>query len=326
MNGNESETIQHKQGWIKRNSLKLYYVLAISFTSAIWLPTSIIAATNKYILPDPFTFVELIQYGFTDTTHVILSIIFSIGVYGPLFSAMLMTYKEQGRVGLRDLVKRITKWHVDVKWYLAILILPFVITIPAVLIGLLIGLPLPSPLELAIPFQLLIPFILWQLFTSGLEEPGWRGYALPKLQRKHSAEAASWRLGVYWSVWHWPYLAFIYASTAVLDGVSPEMVPVAIGVTIVQSLFLHAISTAGISVVYTWLYNNTKSVFICILFHTATNVANVYVQTILPHVALSVVLGIMPWIVALILLRRYGKETLTGARADLGYPSSSRHT
>jgi hypothetical protein len=44
----------------------------------------------------------------------------------------------------------------------------------------------------------------------------------------------------------------------------------------------------------------------------ATNVTNIYVQAILPHPALSVVLGIMPWVVAYILVRLYGRETLTG--------------
>lgn len=247
-----------------------------------------------------------------DTTHAIISLIFSIGVYGPLVGALFVTYKELGQSGLSDLGRRIIKWRVDAKWYFAVLMLSLVITIPAVLIGLLAGLPLQSPLEIAIPFQLLIPFILWQLFTSGLEEPGWRGYALPRLQKKYNAEAASWRLGIFWSIWHWPYLIFLYASTTILTDVPPEMVGVAIGVTIVQSLFLHAISSAGIAIVYTWLYNNTESLFICILFHEATNVTNIYVQAILPHPALSVVLGIMPWVVAYILVRLYGKETLTG--------------
>ncbi len=90
------------------------------------------------------------------------------------------------------------------------------------------------------------------------------------------------------------------------------MVGIAIGATMIQSLFLHAISAAGIAIVFTWLYNNTESVFICILFHVVTNVVTIYVQSILPHQALTVVLGVMPWVVVFVLERRYGKDTLTG--------------
>jgi membrane protease YdiL (CAAX protease family) len=163
---------------------------------------------------------------------------------------------------------------------------------------------------LAVPLNLLLPLVLWQTFTSGLEEPGWRGYALPKLQEKHNAETASIRLGVLWSIWHWPYITYLTVSTAVLPSDTPsEMVGVVLAVAVIQTLFLHAVSTAGIAVIYTWFYNNTESVLIAILFHMTTNVVSAYLQS---SPVLSVITGIMPWVIAIILLKRYGKETLTG--------------
>ena len=179
-----------------------------------------------------------------------MALVFSIGVYGPLISAVYFTYKRFGKVGTSDLMSRITRWRVDKKWYLAALIVPFIITVPAILAGLFSG--MPFQMDSRIPVPLLVPFILWQLVTSGLEEPGWRGYALPELQKKYNADTSSWRLGIMWSIWHWPYLVFLYASTIELPSeIPPEMVGVALGATILISLFQHALSTAGISFVYT---------------------------------------------------------------------------
>jgi len=308
---NNENTSGNKDSGFNRTSLSLYFIVATAITSAFWIPSSFIAASNGYLMPSPVTFVELAQNGFKDTTHVLTALIFSIGVYGPLISAMYFTYKRFGNAGTSDLMSRITRWRVDKKWYLAALIVPFIITVPAILAGLFSG--MPFQMDSRIPVPLLVPFILWQLVTSGLEEPGWRGYALPELQKKYNADTSSWRLGIMWSIWHWPYLVFLYASTIELPSeIPPEMVGVALGATILISLFQHALSTAGISFVYTWLYNNTESVFICIVFHAFTNLVTTYVQFILPHQGLSVVLGIMPWIIAFALRKQYGKETLTG--------------
>ncbi|MHA2298099.1 MAG: CPBP family intramembrane glutamic endopeptidase [Candidatus Hodarchaeales archaeon] len=318
MNEDEQETSLNNQNWMKQKGLIIYYGLALGITSLCWLSTTIIASATGYVLPGPFTFVELLQNGFVDGTHVLLSVIFSLGVYGPLVGSVFVTYRELGRSGLNDLARKSIKWRVSAKWYLLIIIIPFIIGLPAILMGIVGGWPLPPSLELVVLFQSLIPFILWQLFTSGLEEPGWRGYALPKLQEKYNAESASMRLGILWSIWHWPLLIFLYATTTVLPSdISPDMAGVVIGVVIVQYLFLHAVSTAGVTIIFTWFYNNTGSIFLCILFHVMNNVVTIYVQMIFTHPAVSFVFGIMPWVIAFVLVRYYGKETLTGKSQEL---------
>ncbi len=309
---NNEDSSGKEGGWSGRSSVSLYLIVPTAFTSVFWIPTSIIAASNGYLMPSPVTFVELLRDGFKDSTHALTALIFSIGVYGPLISGVYFTYRRSGRAGISDLKSRMTKWRVDKKWYLAALIVPFVIVVPAIVAGLFSG--MPFQMGSGIPVAYLVPFILWQLVTSGLEEPGWRGYALPELQKRYDADRASWRLGLMWSVWHWPYLAFLFASTVELPGdIPPGMVGVAMGATIVISLLQHALTTAGMSYVYTWLYNNTESVFLCIVFHAFSNLVITYVQFILPHQGLSVILGFMPWIVAFALRKRYGKEMLTGS-------------
>lgn len=293
-----------------RNAFSVYAFLAILITAICWIPTAIIASANGYVLPSHFTFAELVQNGFSDSLHPIIVLVFSIGTYGPLIAAIIAIQLEGGRSGIIKLFRSMTKWRVDHKWYVWVILIPFFITLPAFMMGIASGLTPVSTLTLAVPLNLLLPFILWQIVSSGLEEPGWRGYALPRLQEKHNAEKASVRLGVLWSIWHWPYITFLTISTAVLPGDIPsEMIGVVLGAAVIQTLFLHAVSTAGIAIIYTWFYNNTESVLIAILFHMATNVVSAYLAT---SPTLTVITGIMPWVVAIVLLRKYGKDTLTG--------------
>jgi membrane protease YdiL (CAAX protease family) len=98
------------------------------------------------------------------------------------------------------------------------------------------------------------------LIGGGQEELGWRGYALPKLQTKYNALVSSLILGVLWSGWHLP-MFFIPGS--IFSG---------------TPFPIYMIMLMMMSVVYTWLYNNTESILACILYHTWSNFAAAYLM------------------------------------------------
>ena len=91
---------------------------------------------------------------------------------------------------------------------------------------------------------------------GGLEEFGWRGYALDRMQTGNNAVIASLVLGFFWGLWHLPL--FFMQGTTQAEAAIP------IWEFILQIMVL--------SVLFTWLYNNTGgSLLVAILFHTIGN-------------------------------------------------------
>jgi membrane protease YdiL (CAAX protease family) len=161
----------------------------------------------------------------------------SVGAFGPAVAAALVIRWTGG--SLRAWLARIVRWRVPARYY------AYALGLPALLFGamnlLLLGLGEdvdPGRLGdalLAYPATL----VLVALVGGGQEEPGWRGYALDELQARHSPLAATALLGVIWGAWHLP----LYG----LGFVGPMM----------------------FVVFYTWLYNRTRSVLLCILLHAS---------------------------------------------------------
>ncbi|MER8535835.1 CPBP family intramembrane metalloprotease [Mesorhizobium sp. M1005] len=91
----------------------------------------------------------------------------------------------------------------------------------------------------------ILPIIaLYAVFSGPLgEEPGWRGFATPRLLAKHSALAGSLILGAIWAIWHFP-------------------------LGLVGDLSVYStVNVVLAAVVFTWLYQNTGSVLLAILMH-----------------------------------------------------------
>src|SRR5215203_7413232 len=174
--------------------------------------------------------------------------------FGPFLAALLVLALTEGRSGVGGLVRRMVRWRVGLRWYAAALVLPIVVTLTAAALNVLLlgARPSSSAAELGGWSSFITTFFLW-LLIPGLagtwEEPGFRGYALPRLQAGRSALVASLILGVLWAFWHSPF--------------------VATGEDIWVDAFLFPIIW---SPVYAWLFNNASgSVLIVMLFHNMNN-------------------------------------------------------
>lgn len=211
-------------GW-KRHSLWLFVALAYAITWSLWLPVEFFAARRGYILPNPATLMELIKTGFQDRTHIWLSII-SMLTDGPMLAAIIILAWESGRTGLRDLWQQSTHWRIGGRWYLIMLSLVLAIYAPSAILGLLRG-PVPTLNQVLAPLVWVLPLFLFTVVASGTEEPGWRGYALPKLQTRYTAKKASVFLCLLLHVFHnmaGTYVGMILPSAA-------QIIPVLGGIT-----------------------------------------------------------------------------------------------
>ena len=177
--------------------------------------------------------------------------------FGPFLAAILVLALTTGKGGVVTLLRRMVRWRVRPVWYAVALLLPVAISGGAALLNVVVlGASAPSPAELG-AWSGLVPTFFLRLLVPGIggawEEPGWRGYALPKLQGGHSALLASLILGVVWAFWHLPLMVI-------------GQIPLS------DSVFIVAWA-----VVLTWVFNNTNgSVLIAMLMHNMHNVSGGY--------------------------------------------------
>jgi len=265
-----------------KNNIIFYTLLAYGFTWILWI--SAISLGYKDL-----SFIEIINFEFEDLKEVLAFLLFRLGVYGPLAAAIITIYYK--KLNIKEFWQRITNWKIEIKWYLYVLLLPIFINIIVVLIGMLIGIPLNNFFNSNIPFNLVIVYFIYELLTSGLEEPGWRGFVLPALEKIYDVEKASWILGIIWAVWHYPYVIFLYS-----------------GIGIIPTIFSLAGFTMSIiaqTFIITWFYNNTKSVLVTILLHTWLNTSTTFIlgNITIINPAMGIIPGLVSWGIVFVLLK-----------------------
>lgn len=179
-----------------------------------------------------------------------------VAVYAPSIAAIIVCTATEGRVAVRELLARLFRWRVGVRWYAIVLL-----GIPALSLGAraIAGAVTGSPPTIHLPFWPGLPAaVLTAVFLDPGplgEELGWRGYALPRLMVGRSALSAAIILGVIWGVWHLP--AFF------LSGMPQSGL----------SLPLFLIGSVELSILMAWVFNRTGgSVMLTILIHLMFNV------------------------------------------------------
>lgn len=192
----------------------------------------------------------------------------------PTIAAAMLAGITNSWRGLYNLLSPLSTWRLPIRWYLVALFLPAVLNFSSLGIYILLGGSLPAipgsvptdlePLVTENIVTTLLFLLLFFLFASMVEEIGWRGYALPRLQSRLTALSSSLIIGVVWAVWHVP-------SFFLLPGADQAALP-----------FLWYIpSVLAIAVVFTWLYNNTRgSLLLATLLHTSLQATNILVPNL----------------------------------------------
>ena len=125
--------------------------------------------------------------------------LFILAVYAPGFAGIILVLWHYGLKGLGSFLRRLTLWRAPLAWWLYLLL-----GIPAIVYaGAAINGTIDDPFPFS-PWTLVFPALAHALFLGPIEEFGWRGVALPLMQRKYSPFWAGLILGIIWALWHVP--------------------------------------------------------------------------------------------------------------------------
>ena len=133
--------------------------------------------------------------------------LFFLAVYAPAIGAFVVILSGTGWKGLGQFLDRLFLWRTSLSWYLFLLA-----GIPLIFLGgsLLKGNLFSDPFPFDSITSLFVALVLAAI-KGPVEELGWRGLALPLLQRRFSPFWAAILLGIIWGIWHLP--AFLLSGT-----------------------------------------------------------------------------------------------------------------
>jgi uncharacterized protein len=193
--------------------------------------------------------------------------------YGFVVAAIVMTAVLDGRAGVVALLRRFLIWRFGVLWWAVILVGPVAVDLIGIGIDVLLHGTVPAfdqPFILrivgpSVGLTLALPlFVAMEVLTNG-EEIGWRGFALPRLQARHSALVSSLVIGVVWAVWHYP--KFLTAGNA-------HDYP----------FWLFVLDIVAKSIIFTCVFNSTRGSLLSVtLLHASINTSTVFLP-VLPAV------------------------------------------
>jgi membrane protease YdiL (CAAX protease family) len=151
---------------------------------------------------------------------------------GLLLAALIAAYVDQGWAGSRRILASVVRLRAPLPVWSAVFLVPILSLAIACAVAAAVGVSLsarPPPWS-----DLLDKFIIMFLFIGLGEEPSWRGFLLPLLQRTVTPLRATFAIAVVWAVWHLPLMGSEFAWSIV-------------------PAFL--VSLFGAAFVQSWLYN-----------------------------------------------------------------------
>jgi uncharacterized protein len=282
-----------------RRRLRAFLLIAFTWTWLLWLPALWRSVASGAPLPTIDGGVDAWR-ALTGTDRT-LAALFQLAVYGPAVAALAVLLRSGDRGALATWARSIVRLRVPWRWYAFVALAPVALGVAVVALGAATGGGVPVwPATPALSTVFLL--FATQTLTSGLEEPGWRGFALPLLQRSMTAERANWWLGLVWAAWHLPYVLYLYRDMPVW--------------ALPLTLAGFAMSIVAMGYVHAWVFNSTGSVALNVLLHGWANVTNAVAVTVMASPLVPLATAGVTWLFVGWLLRRYGGQALCAGPAE----------
>lgn len=273
-----TRTGSHVLAVIGRHPLLAYFVVAYAISWSLWLPR--VATTQGWW-----------GYDVPPWWHY-------AGASGPILAALLVSALTEGRAGVGSLLEQYAPSRVRWRWLAFAVLSPLALLALALVVARAVDGAWPSLDSLShaddLPAMILPLTLLVHLLTYGVgEETGWRGFALPRLQQRHTAIRATHRLALGWGLWHLPTF-FENESFMAMGAV--QIIGWSAGLW-VGAIFL------------TWLYNSSRgSLIIIVLWH---GLFNQFAASEAPSIVPAVItMGVV--VMTVVALRIAGTDELTG--------------
>jgi membrane protease YdiL (CAAX protease family) len=220
-------------------NVTLFIIITFSFSWLLWLPS------------------VLSSFGIFEESLIFKGLML-LGSFGPSLAGFALTYFCEGPEATKSLWRRCWHWY---KWYyflISLFLVPAIFGVSFVL-ELSIDGTTRQGLNTSADIIYIILLYVTIFFLGGpvQEELGWRGYLLEHLQSVYDALNSSIILGAIWGLWHFPL--FYVIGTPYTN----------------QTFFFFLSSTILLSILFTWLNNNTNgSILVAMTFHASINVTN----------------------------------------------------
>ena len=223
---------------VKQHPILTYYVLAFAIS---WGAILLIVGPGGFLT--------------TTSTSPSFALAGFASLLGPSLAGVVLTGLVDGRAGLSDLLARLRRWRVSLRWYaVALLTAPLVTILTMLALSLTSPAFVPAIITADDKASLLLSGFAVGLIVPAFEELGWTGFVTPRLRLRHGVLGTGLIMGLLWGTWHLP----LFAGSAASSGAIPP------------ALFMAAMLFAWLPpyrVLMVWVYDRTQSLLVVMLMH-----------------------------------------------------------
>jgi membrane protease YdiL (CAAX protease family) len=242
--------------WVLRRPVVAFVVLAYALSWLVWIPAGFLGGGQAVMV---------------------------LGAFGPPVAAWIVLRVTGGSV--RAWARQILRWRVSPGYYLYAFGLPALLFVVVNVVLAVLGKDVDVSLLAERAPAYLATLVFVTLLGGGQEEPGWRGFALPRMQQRWTPLRATLLLAVVWGLWHLPIYGIGFVGPMIF------------------------------AFFYTYLYNRTGSVGLCMILHGSFTAALYNLALTTDDLTVDVTIAATLLAATLVLI--------AATRGRLGYPPTA---